>query len=172
MFPFDKKLRGNSVLYTYLRLKIKNILVLHFGYESTGYLSMELEPYKYSSEIELAAIKLAKKINILENKGIKFCTLLLPYEMQISEDAAEVYRNMGVTFEDGFLSFQTQNLFKTKFNEHSKSDIHILGSAFEEAKVGSFFVYNLGDKIDFNHPNRLGHLILAKEIYEQNLCLD
>ena len=133
---------------------------------------MELEPYKYSSEIELAAIKLAKKINILENKGIKFCTLLLPYEMQISENAAEVYRNMGVTFEDSFLSFETQKHFKTKFKEQSKSDIHILGSSFEEAKVGSFFVYNLGDKIDFNHPNRLGHRILANEIYEQNLCLD
>ena len=168
---FDNIFRGSSFLYTYLRMKIRNILTIYFNYGSTGYLAIELEPYKYSLEIELAAINLAKEINILENEGIKFCTLLLPYEMQISEDAAEVYRNMGVVFEDSFLSFETQKYFKTKFKEQSKSDIHILGSSFDEAKVGSFFVYNLGDKIDFNHPNRQGHLILANEIYEKNLCL-
>ena len=36
-------------------------------------------------------------------------------------------------------------------------------------KIGHYFVFNKGDKIDFNHPNK-GHLVIAKEINKKNIC--
>ena len=37
-------------------------------------------------------------------------------------------------------------------------------AGFEEKKVGYYYVFNKGNKIDFNHPNRKGHLSIANEI--------
>ena len=44
-------------------------------------------------------------------------------------------------------------------------------NSFEEKEVGAYFVYNLGDKIDFNHPNRLGHKLIAQQINDRNICI-
>ena len=38
------------------------------------------------------------------------------------------------------------------------------------APVGRLFVYNAGDKIDWNHPNRAGHAALAKGFLQSNAC--
>ena len=61
--PLDKKLRGNSVLYTFFRYKIKNFLVAQFGLNFTGFRAIELEPVRYSRDIEQAAINFARLIN-------------------------------------------------------------------------------------------------------------
>ena len=91
--------------------------------------------------------------------------------MQISDDAALKYAKLGVKFEESFIDFETQKLFAYYFSQHSNVEIDWLGAGLIEAEIGSFFVYNLGDKIDYNHPNRLGHELLAKEIADKALCI-
>ena len=167
--PLDSKLRGNSVFYTFLRYKIKNFFVTQFGLNFTGFRAIELQPVKYSRDIEQAAVNFAKLIN-KKNEFLNICILMLPYEMQVSTKAKNKYHNMGIKFEDEFINFYTQKKFISKFREFSKNDIYYLGKNFPESEVGEYFVYNLGDKIDFNHPNREGHKLLAKEISERKLC--
>ena len=167
--PLDAKLRGNSVLYTFLRYKIKNFFVTKFGLNFTGFRAIELEPVKYSRDIEQAAMNFANLINKKKN-FLDICILMLPFEMQVSTEAKNKYRNIGIKFEDEFINFYTQKIFISKFKEFSNNDIYYLGNIFPESEVGEFFVYNLGDKIDFNHPNRKGHKLLAKEISERKLC--
>jgi hypothetical protein len=36
-----------------------------------------------------------------------------------------------------------------------------------ELGLGQYFVYNRGDKLDWNHPNREGHRLIARWLVEQ-----
>ena len=165
---FDKKLRGRSYLYTFLRLQIKNILVLKFNYEPSGYKAMELFPKKFKENIEKTAIFLSKYSQAM-NKFLNFEIIILPYEMQISDDARKHYAEIGVKFEDEFIKFETQKILKKKIEDINDKKIYVIGKNFPEKKIGSYFVFNKGDKIDFNHPNKLGHKILSEEISNLNI---
>ena len=94
---------------------------------------------------------------------------VLPYEMQISKDAERFYRSINIRFEKNFANFSTQKLIKKNLNNKKRFFI-INKDGFREKKVGHYFVFNQGDKIDFNHPNREGHFIIAKEINKKNIC--
>ena len=41
---------------------------------------------------------------------------------------------------------------------------------FEEKNIGYYYVFDKGDKIDFNHPNRKGHFVIASEISRNKIC--
>ena len=168
--PLDKKLRGRSTLYSMLRFQFKNFLVLKKGLNISGFKAIELEPIKNEKDIKNAARKLAILLNNLKSKSIEICTLILPYEMQISENAAKIYRELGVPFENQFLDFKTQKIFVEEFNLKSNLEIHYLGKQFDQKPVGHFYVFDKGDRIDFNHPNGEGHYVLAKEIVSRKLC--
>ena len=103
----------------------------------------------------------------LEKKGFKPCVIVMPYEMQVSKNASKYYKSIGIKFDKGFENFLTQKIIKNNLN--NKVNFFILNN-FPEAEVGKYFVHNKGDKIDFNHPNRLGHLIIAQEIFKNNFC--
>lgn len=169
--PLDNIFRGNSYFYTYTRFQFKLFFSKHLGYEASGYKSIELAPEKYDNDLKLAAKKLAKFSNSI-NKFLKFCIIILPYEMQISKDAANYYKNIGVSFSKKFLDFETQKIIQNEFQKYSTHELNYIGRSFTEDKVGKFFVFDKGDKIDFNHPNRLGHKILAKEIFNKQICID
>ena len=109
-------------------------------------------------------------LNNLNSEGVKTCVLILPYEMQISENAAIKYKEIGVKFENAFLDFKTQKIFIDEFKDNSESEIHFLGKNFDQKPVGHFYVFNKGDKIDFNHPNREGHFVIANEISKNKIC--
>ena len=168
--PVDKKLRGRSTLYSLLRFQFKNFLVLKQGLNISGFKAIELEPIKNEKDIKNAARKLAILLNNLKSNSIDICTLILPYEMQISENAAKTYRELGVPFENQFLDFKTQKIFIEEFNLYSDLEIHYLGKQFDQKPVGHFYVFDKGDRIDFNHPNGKGHYVLAKEIVSRELC--
>lgn len=169
MNPIDKILRGNSVFYTYARFQVKKFLTSEMGFEASGLKAIELTPEENAEMIKKAAMNTAKLSN-LAIKKIPFCILLLPYEMQISSNAASQYEKLGIKFNDSFINFKTQKMFKDYFSEFSSVEIHWLGSNIIEADIGTYFVYNLGDKIDFNHPNRRGHEALARQISDERLC--
>jgi hypothetical protein len=158
----DEALRGNSYVYTYVRLGLKNALQ-RAGYETHGSPAYELEPKKYDDIVKQTAVRVAEQSAYVRAKGLKYCVLLLPYEMQVSEDAARTYGSLGFTWEDGFLAGSTQEVLRRYLSEADVS-VFDLRAAFAGARlsVGDSFVYNKGDKIDWNHPNRTGHELMAK----------
>lgn len=168
--PLDNIFRSRSVLYSYTRLKFKNFLVMKTKKNITGFRAIELEPNKFEKDIRKAAKNLAYILNKLNNKSLETCVLMLPYEMQISKDAAIVYKKMGIYFDDNFTDFSTQRIFINEFKKNSNLKIHYLGKIFKEKPVGFYYVFNKGDKIDFNHPNRKGHYVLSEEIASKNFC--
>lgn len=165
--PLDKLLRGKSMLYTYIRFKIKSYYVKN-GFEASGLQSIELFPNQNRNHI----VNAAKKINDwslnLKKKGIKSCVIILPYEMQISKNAKNYYRSIGIKFEKEFENFLTQEILQNNLIPDLNSSI--IKDGFLEKKIGYYFVFNKGDKIDFNHPNRKGHLVIAKEIAKNKTC--
>ena len=165
--PIDKVLRGKSDLYTFVRFKIKTF-ILNKGYEASGYKAIELFP----SNNENIIFNSSKAINVwakkLKNLNIQSCVVILPYEMQISKNAANKYGDLGVNFDEEFLNFKTQEIIKSSLDDYIET--LIIKDEFIENIIGTYFVYNKGDKIDFNHPNRQGHYIIAKEISKNKLC--
>lgn len=166
--PFDQILRGNSNLYTYLRFLIKKRLV-KAGYDSSGYEAIELFPKKNINHIVNSAKQIDKWLEKTQNLGLTSCVVVLPYEMQISKDAENHYRSINIKFDKDFINFSTQKLIKKNL-KNFKNFYIVTNKGFEEKKIGHYFVYNKGDKIDFNHPNRKGHLVIAREINNKKIC--
>ncbi len=171
IYPLDKRLRGRSKLYTYIRFQFKNILVTVFNRNISGFKAIELQPEENLNDIKLAANNLSKLLENINLKSTNICVLILPYEMQISEDARKTYEELNIDFSKSFLDFKTQKLFIEEFEKESLIEINYLGLNFKEKPVGTYYVFNKGDKIDFNHPNRIGHKVLAEEISQNNYCL-
>ena len=167
--PIDKILRGKSMLYTYSRFQTKKFLVRR-GFESSGFKALELEPLKNSNKQHY--INTAKAINdwakSLQMKGFSTCMVILPYEMQISDKAKNYYNSIGIKFDEGFENFLTQKIIKN--NILANVELLIISEGFIENNIGYYYVFNKGDKIDFNHPNREGHLVIAKEINKNKIC--
>ena len=130
--------------------------------------SLELLPKSNRENIIYAA----KMINLwsqnLENVGLRACVVIIPYEMQISKDAKKYYKSIGIEFDEGFENFLTQNIVKENLSKNLS--LLIVKDGFLEKKIGSYFVFNKGDKIDFNHPNKEGHYIIAQEIAKSKIC--
>jgi len=166
--PIDDLLRGRSTFYTYLRFLIKNELI-KLGYEASGFESIELFPKKNEKNLIVASKKIDQWLNITKKKGFKSCVVILPYEMQISQDAEDYYKSINIKFEKNFVNFSTQKLIK-KYLKNSDYFFIIDKAGFEEKNIGHYFVFDKGDKIDFNHPNREGHLSIAKEIFNKKVC--
>ena len=160
-------LRGKSYLYNRVRYALKAIAI-KLGYGTSGYRAIERFPGE-SREVFLAAgQKISQLAALLRANKVVTCVLLLPYEMQISADAARTYAAQGITWETGFLDGSVQQLLREAIDE----EIAVFDPrpAFLEAPVGSYFVHDKGDRIDFNHPNRRGHWVIAKAMYDSNFC--
>jgi hypothetical protein len=163
----DEYLRGRSYTYTYVRLGIKNA-IQRAGYEAHGQIAYELRPGQYRSVVESTAKRVVAMSNAIRAKGVKLCVLLLPYEMQVSADAARKYSSLGFTWEDGFLQGSTQDMLD-KIMRAGGVDVFDARAAFNglALKVGDAYVFDKGDKIDWNHPNRLGHKTIANWLARQ-----
>lgn len=163
-------LRGKSYLYTVLRTGAKNILEIA-GYGYTGFKSVEFYPSNNADIIQEVAQRFNSTAQRLKEHGIEFCLVIFPYEMQVSDIAASTYRDMGFAWEDGFENGSTQTTFKSYL---SISNIYDGLDAFskddKQSATGTYFVYNKGDKIDFNHPNRSGHAALAQGWMASKSC--
>ena len=159
----DASLRGTSYLYTYLRLGVKNTLQ-KLGYETHGLIAFETFPMANQNVIEVTALRVANALDAATRwTGSRGCVILLPYEMQISQDAADAYRKMGFKWEAGFEEGSTQRLLLEEFRRLGVT-VFDGREAFVGAdlKVGDAFVYDKGDKVDWNHPNRRGHAMMAQ----------
>lgn len=162
-------LRGKSYLYTVLRTGIKNILQ-QCGFGHTGFKSAELFPREHEELIRDTAERFNAVARRLSQKNVELCLILFPYEMQISKKAAAAYRDKGIKWEDGFEDGSTQALFKKYLDLPRVYDGRDAFRNLPDSPPGTYFVYNLGDKIDFNHLNRKGHAVLANGLIASKSC--
>lgn len=160
-------LRSKSHLYNYTRTKVK-VALQRAGFVATGY-SYELWPNENEWVLQEFAARLNEASRTLAERGRELCVVLLPYEMQISENAAQTYREMGFEWEDGFELGSTQAMLLRLIDGPTVFDPQIAFDR-EAAKVGEYFVYNKGDKIDWNHPNGEGHRVIAESIIANIGC--
>jgi hypothetical protein len=162
-FKFLDRLRGRSYLYSALRFRFAE-LMLSLGYGHTGWKAAELFPKAHAEIVRETAERVTALADAVAAQGRRFRVVLLPYEMQISDEAARTYAETGVAWEPGFLERSTQQALEAALPDR----IEIIDAywAFvdpaDEASsrsangVGEYFVYNRGDKLDWNHPNRDG----------------
>ena len=110
------------------------------GYDPSGYEAVELFPNKNEKNIIEASKKIDQWLDLTQNKGLKSCVVVLPYEMQISNDAKNYYRSINIKFEKDFSNFSTQKSIKN----HLKNNEHFFiidKTEFEEKEVGYYFVF-------------------------------
>jgi lysophospholipase L1-like esterase len=159
----DDRLRGTSHLYTYLRLGLKNFLQAA-GYAESGLPAIELFPRRNAPALQSSVARIAEELQATARfRPVRACVVILPYEMQVSRDAARRYRDMGFKWEAGFEDGSAQEYLMAAFRARNIEAFDAI-EAFEgrQLRVGEAFVYNKGDKADWNHPNRRGHEIIAE----------
>lgn len=162
-FKFLDGLRGRSYLYSALRFRFAE-LMLSLGYGHTGWKAAELFPQQHAEIVRETAERVTALADAVAAQGRRFRVVLLPYEMQISDEAARTYAAAGVEWEPGFLERSTQKAIEAALPERVETvDAYwaFVDPADEAGSrrangVGEYFVYNRGDKLDWNHPNREG----------------
>jgi lysophospholipase L1-like esterase len=90
--------------------------------------------------------------------------------MQISREAELRYAELGVQWGDGFIGGETQRRIIAALDPDLRSydayEAFVDRGALKKARsgngLGEYFVYNKGDKLDWNHPNRSGHRAIAE----------
>lgn len=162
-------LRYRSYLYNRIRTAIKTIMT-RWGFEASGYYAFELWPEKYDDVFKLTASRLNQQVAMAEAAGVKVCVVLLPYEMQISRDAAATYAKMGFQWESGFTAGSAQERMARYITPSADVFNPLAAFAPFDGKVGRYFVYNRGDKVDWNHPNGEGHRIIADAFMRGSHC--
>jgi len=163
------QLRGRSYLYSALRFRFAEFM-LAMGYGHHGWKAAELFPEENAETVRATAGRVAALASDVAAQGRRFTVVLLPYEMQISEEAARTYAGHGVKWEDGFLERSTQAAFVNALGPNVKIldvywafvDPEDEAGSRAKNRVGEYFVYDKGDKLDWNHPNRAGHAKIAE----------
>jgi hypothetical protein len=171
LIRLEGALRGGSYLYTYFRWKLKECLV-RFGITSHGLVAFELYPEKNRYIILQTTARIQKLNEGLKERGVKFSVVVLPYEMQISKEAEERYAtHYRIQWEKDFIDRGPQKIIVNELARNSipHADAYFafidekdIAKTREKNGLGQFFVFNKGDKIDWNHPNREGHRKIAE----------
>ena len=174
-------LRGRSYLYTYLRTQAKTALTRQ-GVGFHGYTAYELNPRENAEVLGETAARINRLGETLGGLGVDFHIVILPYEMQISAEAERTYASHGIRWEDGFIERGTQDVIEEFFDPNFPvwdayfafvpQDGTNTTDAREENAVGEFFVYDKGDTLDWNHPNREGHRKIAMYLAAQDILGD
>jgi hypothetical protein len=161
-------LRTESYAYNYARFGVKTLLQ-RLGYEASGYAATELYPDRYANHVAGACEQINRFYEELKARGVDYCVIILPYEMQVSRDAAARYRALGFGWEDGFEDGSTQEHLRRCL---AVPHVYDARAAFDrdEARIGEYFVYDKGDKVDWNHPNRAGHARIAEGFARSGAC--
>lgn len=166
-----EKLRGRCYVYTYLRQVAKAILVGVAEKSYSRYPEEEIEAYQQTAQ------RINEMHEYVSGQGGKLILLILPYEMQVSKDAENTYRDLGIEWEgENFINRGPQRQLIKYVDGPIIVDAYY---AFVDPdhverdrakyKVGECFVYNLGEKLDWTHPDRDGHRMIGDYLAEQNV---
>jgi hypothetical protein len=162
----DTAFRSNSHLYHLIRERSK-ILLRNFGIvEPTmvplGAFDIESDYGKSAWRDTREAIQ--EIATHLENEGVRFLLAILPVEMQMSQEVAEIYRReYSFKFADSLVNGKPQEVI-TNFAEQQKIAHLDLLTAFRRNQNEPKFFRIYGGSIDWNHPNQRGHRIVAEEL--------
>lgn len=170
-------LRGRSYLYTFLRTQAKNLLRRH-GVGFHGYSAYEFEPRKHEQILRETAGRINHFYEVMAEHGVRLTVVILPYEMQISQEAAAKYAELGIAWEDGFIDRGAQRVIVPFFDE-ALPVVDAYWAFIDDATdpdrsrvkngLGEYFVYNKGDKLDWNHPNRAGHRRIGEYLAREDI---
>lgn len=175
-----KRLQGlqrNSRVYVYLRSVFAQAVAMS-GMRNDGTPVFELYPEKYSALVASTAGFLNRFAQVVERDGREFCLVLLPYEMQISAEAEETYRALGISWEDGFVAGSTQAALRAHLDPAvavaDATEAFVDPAAPEVSRhtnvQGEYFVNDRGGRLDWNHLNREGHARLAEWLSTNRVC--
>jgi hypothetical protein len=153
-------LRGRSYLYNWLRTQGK-LALTRLGYEYHGMPAFELFPEGNAAVFDATCRRVQAFAALVAQRGTRFEVVLLPYEMQISEAAARRYAELGIRWEPGFETGSAQARLASCLGWIPVHDARLAFPPRDRNGLGEYFVYNQGDKLDWNHPNRAGHARLA-----------
>ncbi len=167
--PWIKKyldvLRTRSYLYNFLRAKAA-IVAARLGCGYHGDEAFELHPARNEVIVNQTVGRINGLWVRLRARGIELCVVVFPYEMQISDHAADTYLASGIRWSDELLRGQPQGMVRNglapgiAFADASEAFSDVDGLRGSSA-VGEYFVYNKGDALDWEHPNRAGHRLIA-----------
>ena len=161
----DAAFGSNSHLYFLVREKIK-ILLRKIGIAAPamvplGAFNIE-SPYGSIAwrDTRQALLEIATQ---LKTDGVRFMLAILPVDMQISHEIADIYRReYGFVFADSLVNGKPQELIKDFADQHGILCVDLL-PPFRETKQQLFFrIY--GGSIDWNHPNSAGHKIIGEAL--------
>lgn len=169
-------LRGRSYLYTAVRSKAKNALE-GLGYGFHGYTAYELFPERHAEAIRQTAGRIDRFASALGEHGISLAVVILPYEMQISREAELEYEKDGIDWGPGFVGGETQRVLKESLAPglavydayYAFVDPDAVEASRARNGLGEYFVFDQGDKLDWNHPNRAGHRKIADYLVAKEL---
>ena len=162
----DTEFRGRSHLYFLLRERMK-VLLRKFGIASpTG---VPLAAFDMESDSGRAAWRdtsgaLLEIADQLDRDKVKFLLAVLPVDMQLSPEIADIYRReYGFVFDDSLVNGLPQKVVADFARRHGIACLDLLPSFRKDPHEQTFFrIY--GGSIDWNHPNRLGHKIIGEQL--------
>ena len=116
----------------------------------------------YPHENVDAFLQACQRINrfagtLLEQDGKRLTVVVLPYEMQISSEAADAYAAAGITWEEGFLGGSAQRVLMDCLEDVEAHDARAAFPNDRSVPVGRSFVHTAGGRLDFDHLTRDGH---------------
>jgi lysophospholipase L1-like esterase len=163
------QLRGRSYLYSALRFRFAE-LMMSLGYGHQGWRAAEFFPHENAETVRQTAERITALARAVAAQHRRTSVILLPYEMQISDEAARTYAELGIHWEPGFLERSTQAAIQQALPDGVQTiDAYwaFVDPADEQGSrrangVGEYFVFDRGDKLDWNHPNRAGHAKIAE----------
>jgi lysophospholipase L1-like esterase len=162
----DGMFRSRSHLYFLFRERMKAIL-RQFAIASP--VMVPMGAFDIESDYGLSAwgntsaalLEIARQ---LQRDKVKFLIAILPVEMQLSGQIAEIYRReYGFVFADSLVNGKPQEMIVNFAKQHGIACVDLLPAFREDPDEKKFFrIY--GGAIDWNHPNPLGHKIIAEEL--------
>ena len=162
----DRAFRARSHLYFLVRERMK-VVLRKFGIASPTV--VPLAAFDIKSDSGIAALWDTREALMdiaaqLRKDRVPFLLAILPADMQVSPKIADLYRReYGFVFDDSLVAGTPQKIIANFARQHGIDCIDLLPSFRTDPEEKKFFrIY--GASIDWNHPNRLGHKIIAAEL--------
>jgi lysophospholipase L1-like esterase len=162
----DAAFRSRSHLYFLVREKSKAVL-RQFGIASPA--MVPLAAFDIDTEYALSAWRdtsgaLLEIATTLRNEKIPLLLAVLPIDIQMSAEVADLYRRQfGFKFADSLVEGKPQKILCEFARQHGIACLDLL-SAFRKDPDDNKFFRIYGGSVDWNHPNRAGHRIIGEEL--------
>jgi lysophospholipase L1-like esterase len=162
----DELFRSNSHLYFFFRERMK-VILRQFGIASP--VMLPLGAFDIEDDYGVAAWRdtsgeLLEIASQLQRDKVRFLLAILPVDMQMSPQIADIYRReFGFIFADSLVNGQAQKIIADFARQHGIACVDLLPSFRENRHEKKFFRVHAGS-VDWNHPNPVGHKIIAEEL--------